>query len=70
MLTRIPYDDSGNYQIWCKGDDSIYLDLINLACKGSSGWGERIPDPDNPGKQKKTHNLPDKGFIKGCSNFK
>ena len=61
VLTRIPYDNPSDYQIWC-GQVSAYLFLGGKTCKKSAGYRPAI------GQSRVT--LQSKGFEKGCANFK
>ncbi len=67
VLTRIPYNNPTDYQIWC-GQVSAYLTLGGKTCKKSPGWTPaKPPGQTTPPPRVK---LQDKGFEKGCANFK
>ena len=63
VLSRVPYNNPTDYQIWC-GQVSAYLTLGGKTCKQSPGWTV------SQGPPKVREKLQDKGFEKGCANFK
>ncbi len=64
VITRLTYNNPSDYQVWC-GQVTTPLNLNDKNCQQSESWTET--DENNNDAQV---TFQDKGFEKGCANFK